>query len=232
MKHCVYLLCVLIFSSSAFTQNMVRNGSFESGRKYWLGFKNEGLKTEGAVHGNKYYDYGDKNHYLRSTPMMIEASTDLIVTCMVKVSKESKQKTFLHLDLLPTNRTSGNGRYRSHWGKHGWKVPVKLTDKWQKAVWRINTPDKDFKWRNRMWDKKSWIVMLQGQNVSVDAFTISTGKSVPQNYLSYRPVSVGVHCTNMPGYVKNKNILDNDFIGQMKADLFNNTSRDLELEVK
>ena len=232
MKTCVLFVALWLVCFSVTAQNLVRNGSFESGKKYWLNPPASNVKSDGAVHGNKYYDYGDKNHYIRSTPMMIEPRTDLVVTCMVKISKPGKQKTFLHLDLLPTNRTSGNGRYRSHWGKHGWKVPVKLTDKWQKAVWKINTPDKNFKWRNQMWDKKSFIIMLQGQNVSVDAFTITEGKSVPKEYVSYNPVSVGMHCTNLPGYMKAGNILSKDFVGKMSADLFNNTSKDLNLEVK
>lgn len=230
MKHCVFLACVLLLCTSLYSQNMVRNGSFESGKKYWLNPPSGNIKTKGAFHGNKFYDYGEKNHYIRSTPMMIEPDTELFVTCMVKLSKPGK--AFLHLDLLPTNRTSGNGLYRSHWGRHGWGVPVKLTDKWQKAVWKINTPGKDFKWRNQMWDKKSWIIMLQGQNVSIDAFTITKGEEIPQSYVSYNSVSVGMHCTNLPGYMEAGNILAEDFIAKMSADLFNNTSEDMNLEVK
>ncbi|MCM8527650.1 MAG: endo-1,4-beta-xylanase [Lentisphaeraceae bacterium] len=230
MKTIVVLVMVCLAVSLS-SQNLVRNGSFESGIKYWLDADQSRVKEDGSPHGFRYYDYGEKNHYLRSTPMMIDPNTDLVVTCMARVSENGK-KNFLHLDLLPTTRTSGNGRYRAHYGDHGWKCPVKLTDKWQKVVWKINTPGPNFKWRNQMWDKRSWIIMLQAQNVQIDAFTISKGKAVPKDYVSYNPVSVGMNCLNMPGFKNLANILPRDFNADCQADVFNNTEKDLTLTVK
>ena len=184
----------LIFSATpnAFSQNLIRNGSFEGSLLYWHDHKEKQIAQGGK---NGPHPFQINQGWTLSAPIPMERDASYTISLWVR-SLEGNSR--LSIGMPPTAREVAVKANRI-W-KRGATQDFDVTPKWQRvsATFKADVP------RHGFWPLPHYGVFLgvpdKHSPILIDGVTVVQGTEGTADYLPRATVEVLAEPTNLPGY--------------------------------
>lgn len=190
----------------AAADNLIRNGSFEHSRQYWM--ENGEVVTDAAApHGTTCLKLEGKGN-LRSMPITLEPGRRVTVSFWAKAAEAGQ----VGINPSPSNRMIGQ-KHHWIWNKdHTFRAAVGT--QWQRVSIDFQTPSldgsggfigSDHSW----WNNRSWIFTLGGPKpLWIDGLSVAYEGAGAEAYLPWAPLEVTATALDLPGYSPAANLLD------------------------
>lgn len=175
--------------------NLLRNGSFEGGGRYWYGLDGGHRQVaDGGSAGRSRLHLEDG--FVWSGCFILEPGVRATLSADLRAAAAGAK---VHFYLVPSSRESGAEPFRLFWGASGVGRQVAETS-WTRATWSIAIPGKDFAWRDgsQWWDRASWMLVIAGDHLDVDAVSLTSDGGGAAGYVGESPVETAVRAT-LPG---------------------------------
>lgn len=201
--------------------NLLRNGSFEVGMRYWHDIKGKELVAEDAAHGK--YALRIPKGLVQSAAFELKRGQPVTIA----FSARAEAPATMGWQCTPCARELGT-KHGLCWGLAG-KHPVKVGTAWQRFTFTF-TPEVP---QDGFWPRPTYMLQLGDgtKPILIDAVTVMPGKDTG-THAPWRPVEVSVECPELKGYTDPAaNILDRDATVTLTARLANHgeTTRNLTL---
>ena len=193
---------VLIVSSSsgaAYSQNLLRNGSFEGSLLYWHGIAPEHHKLArgGAAVGE--YSLRINSKWVMSAPFVCKPGSEFTLSFFVKGDRDGE----VQVQTAPSAREVGQ-RAKRIWSRQGRKT-AKIGKQWQ----RVSFTAKANVTQTAFWPNPHYVVLLEGNvPLQVDGVVVTAGRKGSEAYAPRRPIEVLSDCPDLPGYIDHGNLLE------------------------
>jgi len=169
--------------------NLLRNGSFEGGRRYWHQMDDRAVIAGDAAHGR---------HALRIAKGAVQSAAFLLkqnVPVTISFSAKGERPMTIGWQCTPCAREIGT-RHGLCWGmKH--HHPVKITDQWKRYSFTF-TPSVP---QEGIWPRPTYMLQLGDGDGPwlLDAVSVAC-QAGADAYVPWREVEVAVDCPDLKGY--------------------------------
>ena len=176
-------------------RNLLRNGSFEGGTRYWYEIRDNN-KTLVAANGE---------YALRVPGGGVQSAAFLLTlgkTVTISFSAKADAPTTMGWQCSPCSREVGT-RVGQTWSMRA-KNPVPLTTAWKRYSFTF-TPTAP---QDGFWPRPTYMMQLGDADKPflLDAVTVAYGGGADK-FLPYRPVEAQIDCPDLKGYLVNGNLL-------------------------
>ncbi|MFO0926632.1 MAG: hypothetical protein U0736_06270 [Gemmataceae bacterium] len=201
MTHLCALVAVAVLGGSAADEaphNLLRNGSFEGGLRYWHeADKAKLVRAADAPHGQ--YHVRIENGLIQSAAFLL---TPRRAVTIAWTARADAADAVMGWQCSPCSREVGAQANQTWSLRH--HHPIKLTRRWQRYSVTF-TPTAA---HNGLWPRPTYMVQIGDANrpIELDAVTVVYGPA--DAYVPYRPVEVQVESPDLRGYRANGNLLD------------------------
>ncbi len=178
-------------ASSARSQNLLRNGSFEGGTLYWhqVNAPDQTLVKDAAV--GEYALRIAKGNVM-SAPFVAEREQPMTVSFFVKGAKPGR----VGVQMPPSAREPGTQAKRL-WMREA-EQSADITTEWKRVsfTWNADVPQDGF------WPNPHYLVQIGGYDspITIDGVTVTKGKEGTAKYVPRAAVEVVAECANLTGW--------------------------------
>lgn len=182
----IALYCIGFIALTVSGQNLLKNGSFEGSRKYWM---ERGEIDDSTAAQGQYSLKIVKKGGLRSGSFRLEPGKTVTISMDVRSTAGGE----VRVSISPSNREVGQ---RSKWvwnRKKSWAA--KVGPEWKRVSWKIRIPQINEKGGfigsdRRWWNGTSWIMMISGlAPYWIDGVSVAYDKG-SSAYVPHTPVEV------------------------------------------
>jgi len=168
--------------------NLLRNGSFEGGKRYWYDTDDKELVRGDAAHGE--YALRIPKGFFQSAAFELAPGKEVTISFSAKAEAE----TTIGWQCSPCAREIGT-KHGLTWGLKA-RHPIKIGTTWQRCsvTFTPNVPQDGF------WPRPTYMLQLGDGDRPwlLDAVTVTYGPAPA--YVPWRPVEVQVDCPDLKGY--------------------------------
>lgn len=179
--------------------NLLRNGSFEGGVRYWYEINDAPKKTlvGDAAFGKSSLKI--TKGWVQSAAFLLTPGKAVTISFSAKADEEP---TTMGWQCSPCSREVGT-RVGQTWGMRT-AHPVPLTTEWKRYSFTF-TPTAP---QDGFWPRPTYMMQLGDAEkpILLDGVTVAYGGGA-ETYLTYRPVEAQVDCPDLKGYLVNGNLL-------------------------
>lgn len=189
MPRLVALLCCLAAAASALAAgNLLKNGSFEGGKRYWFQCEDRQIVKD-AAHGE--YSLRIEKGGIQSAALMLQPGKAVTISFSAKADAD----TTVGWQCTPASREVGQ-QHKQAWGMKG-RNPVKITTQWKRYSFKF-TPTAA---QTGLWPKPTYMMQFGDGDKPwlIDGITISYDGG-EDAYIPRREVEVLVDCPDLKGY--------------------------------
>ncbi len=186
-----FCLAFAAFTSTAFSQNLLRNGSFEGGLLYWrqIDPKVDTLVRDAAV-GEYALKIASGN--VMSAPFEAVRGGPMTVSFFVKGEKPGR----VAVQMPPSAREPGTKAKRL-WTAEATQT-ADIGTEWKRVsfTWMADVPAEGF------WPNPNYMVQIGGfdQPIFIDGVTVTAGREGTPAYVPRREIEAVADCVNLPGW--------------------------------
>ena len=185
----VCLVSVVMYAAAAEPVNLLRNGSFEGGKRYWFDTQDKEVVRGDAAHGEFALRIPAKG--IQSAAFELKQG----VPVTISFSAKAEAPTTIGWQCTPCAREVAM-QHKLTWGMKG-HHPVKLTTEWKRYTFTF-TPNVA---PTGLWPRPTYMMQFGDGDKPwlIDAITVAYNAG-QEKYLPYRPVEAQVDCPDLRGY--------------------------------
>ena len=216
-------ICLLTVMATGFAQtNLLRNGSFEGGTRYWCDTDGLRIAKGDAANGDSALCITD-GRYISSAAFELKAAKPVTISFSVRADAN----TTMGLQCSPCSREIGV-RMQQTWGLRA-THPYQATRDWKRYTWTFtpNAPNDGF------WPRQTYLIQIGDANPKVPIYVdgVCVSYATDSIFHSYAPVEVQINSPDLKGYIADGNLLKHGQSVRLVGSVFNpsHTARVLRL---
>ena len=201
-------------------QNLLRNGSFEGAKKYWL----EGGEIDHANPAHGQYSLRIEKRGPRSGSFRLEPGRKVTISLFARSAKPGK----VSVTVCPSNRQVAQ-QTKTVWTRNApFARSVDIGTEWKRVSWALDIPELEAGGKflgssNWWWNKTSWIMMIGGsaKPLWVDGVSVAHDRGT-EAYVPRAEVEVFADAPGLTGYKETANLLADGDTVEVRAAAFSN----------
>ncbi len=200
---------------AANAQNLLRNGSFEGGLRYWYG---AGEANCARMEEKRGAFLRVNDGFIWSGCFQLAPGSRVTIAADVRAATAEGK---VHFYLVPNSRACGVEPFKLFFGNSGVGREVRERE-WTRAHWTLDIPDENFAWENpHWWDRKGWMLFISGKALDIDAVTLTVDDLGIDQYVGESVVEVAVTARLQGDPMQHWNLLEPGVALELASTLHN-----------